>query len=257
VFVDFGAGTGKVVLAAALWAARRRALDAGAGAGDVIVDGPSRPGDRDPSAAVSGDSDGGAPRDEGAAAHPKGDDGDDDGGDDHDGEDQYERFAECRGVELVPSLYAESERLAAAWRERVAPLLWRGGGAVRLACGDMLVRDALGDGGGGSREADWREADVAFACSTCFDRELMLAIGERAQLLRRGAWLVTLTKQVPPPPSSDGAEATASSSVSTGATALSMEAAQSTSPAPVLRLVLRTQLKMSWSSATVYFQQRV
>ena len=44
-----------------------------------------------------------------------------------------------------------------------------------------------------------------------------------------GAWLVTLTKRVPDPP--DGA--------------------------PVLRLVLKTELRMSWASASVYIQQRV
>ena len=57
----------------------------------------------------------------------------------------------------------------------------------------------------------------------------MAAIGERARLLRAGAWLVTLTKRVPDPP--DGA--------------------------PVLRLVLKTELRMSWASASVYIQQRV
>lgn len=43
----------------------------------------------------------------------------------------------------------------------------------------------------------WSTADLVIANSTCFDFQLMLKIGEKASLMKKGAWMITLTKKLP------------------------------------------------------------
>jgi hypothetical protein len=43
----------------------------------------------------------------------------------------------------------------------------------------------------------WSEADFVMANSTCYDMALMRKIGEKASLMKKGAWMVTLTKKLP------------------------------------------------------------
>ncbi len=43
----------------------------------------------------------------------------------------------------------------------------------------------------------WSQADVVLANSTCFDFNLMLKIAEKASLMKKGSWMITLTKKLP------------------------------------------------------------
>jgi hypothetical protein len=100
------------------------------------------------------------------------------------------RWAECRGIELVEGLHAASLELLERWDDGL-PFLPPGerklrhripasarATPIRLLRGDVL-------------ELDWSDVDVAFACSTCFDAELMARISQRAEALRPGSVVVT------------------------------------------------------------------
>jgi hypothetical protein len=43
----------------------------------------------------------------------------------------------------------------------------------------------------------WSEADLVLANSTCFEFSLMLEIAERASRMKKGSWMITLTKKLP------------------------------------------------------------
>jgi hypothetical protein len=43
----------------------------------------------------------------------------------------------------------------------------------------------------------WSEADLVIANSTCFDFILMQNIAEKASLMKKGSWMITLTKKLP------------------------------------------------------------
>ena len=47
-------------------------------------------------------------------------------------------------------------------------------------------------------EFDWRDGDVVFANSTCFDDDLMTALSQMAHNLKPGAIVVTFTKGLEP-----------------------------------------------------------
>ena len=44
---------------------------------------------------------------------------------------------------------------------------------------------------------DWSNADLVLANSTCFDRELMQKILEKAEKMKPGSFIVTFTKSLP------------------------------------------------------------
>jgi hypothetical protein len=46
-------------------------------------------------------------------------------------------------------------------------------------------------------EFDWSNADFVLANSTCFEMSLMYKIAEKASLLKKDSWMVTLTKKLP------------------------------------------------------------
>ena len=43
----------------------------------------------------------------------------------------------------------------------------------------------------------WTNSDLVLANSTCFDLSLMLKIAEKASLMKKGSWMITLTKKLP------------------------------------------------------------
>ena len=43
----------------------------------------------------------------------------------------------------------------------------------------------------------WSEADFVLANSTCFEMALMTKICEKTALMKKGSWMVTLTKKLP------------------------------------------------------------
>lgn len=71
---------------------------------------------------------------------------------------------------------------------------------------------------------DWRDGDVIFANSTCFDDDLMSRMAAQAALLSPGAIFVTFTKAL---------------------------------PSNRFELLERRRYRMSWGPATVYIQRRI
>lgn len=44
---------------------------------------------------------------------------------------------------------------------------------------------------------DWSNCDFVLANSTCFDMDLMQKIADKASLMKKGSWVLTLTKRLP------------------------------------------------------------
>ena len=133
------------------------------------------------------------------------------------------RWAECRGIELVEGLHAASLELLERWEDGL-PYLPAGERRLRhripAAARATPVRLLRGD----VLELDWSDVDVAFACSTCFDAELMARVSRRAEALRPGSVVVTCSD------------------------ALS---------SPRFGLLEEVAMTMSWGPCTVYIQQRM
>ena len=106
---------------------------------------------------------------------------------------------EARGVELLPELLAIAEgELLGAWAAGLPAPLGRGQRepALRVppAARAVAVRFALGDAaapGGGEEGEDWTDADVAFACSTCFDDATWARLAALGRRMRPGAFFVS------------------------------------------------------------------
>ncbi len=49
------------------------------------------------------------------------------------------------------------------------------------------------------RTKDWRDADVIFINSTCYDEALMNKISDLAMGMKKGSFFITLTKRLPCP----------------------------------------------------------
>ncbi len=43
----------------------------------------------------------------------------------------------------------------------------------------------------------WTNADLVLANSTCFDMKFMTLIAGKASLMKKGSWMITLTKKLP------------------------------------------------------------
>ena len=54
---------------------------------------------------------------------------------------------------------------------------------IKLICGDFL-------------KEDWSNANIVFINSTCFEDELMKLISEKCNLLKRGSYVMTLTREL-------------------------------------------------------------
>jgi hypothetical protein len=94
-------------------------------------------------------------------------------------------FEQCKGIEIVPALYALSEQLKRAYEEEFV--------AEQEAHPDLFpaipqVSYELGS----FFDVNWSDATVVFANSTCFSRVMMDRIGESP--LAIGTFAITLTK---------------------------------------------------------------
>lgn len=124
-------------------------------------------------------------------------------------------FQQCKGIELVPALFELSEQLKRVYEEefgteqQAQPDLFPGVPELSYQVGSFF-------------EIDWSDADVVFANSTCFSREMMDRIG--ASPLALGTIAITLTKPL------------------TGYQ---------------WRLLENYKKEMSWGQATVFLQKRV
>jgi hypothetical protein len=86
-------------------------------------------------------------------------------------------FDRCFGIEILESLYKKSLELGQVYKNAYAK--------YEMRQGDFLENNW------------WTEADVVLANSTCYDMALMRRIGEKASLMRKGSWMISLTKKLP------------------------------------------------------------
>jgi SAM-dependent methyltransferase len=95
-------------------------------------------------------------------------------------------FSRCCGMEVLAGLAAAAAEVAAKYEDGGFRAFLAVEGSVELVSGSLL-------------EADWSDGDVVFANSTCFDDDLMAAMGEQAEALKPGAYFVTFTKGLSSP----------------------------------------------------------
>ncbi|CAN0305891.1 unnamed protein product, partial [Phaeothamnion confervicola] len=97
-------------------------------------------------------------------------------------------FSKAVGIEILEGLHHASVEVVRSW-----DVVGRPGTPqdrrtdIRFVHGDATDPAA----------ADWSDGDVVFANSTCFDDALMNRIAERAAMLRRGAFVITLSRRLP------------------------------------------------------------
>ena len=70
---------------------------------------------------------------------------------------------------------------------------------------------------------DWSDADLVLVSSTCYDEEFMQEISNKMKKLRKGAWILSLTKLIPNPPGEE-----------------------------VFKCVMSIDMKMSWGFSTLH-----
>jgi SAM-dependent methyltransferase len=88
-------------------------------------------------------------------------------------------FDRCIGIELLPNLHKLAVDVAETYDQNFRHKLALQ--SVEFCCEDIL-------------NYDWSDGTVIFACSTCFEDDLINAIGEKAKDLKQGAYLITLKK---------------------------------------------------------------
>jgi hypothetical protein len=99
-------------------------------------------------------------------------------------------FDRCVGVELLDSLYKSSVEMKAVYDNYVEESMASSPEASKMPKFEVNHGDLL--------EFDWwSEADLVLANSTCFEFNLMLEISERASKMKKGSWMITLTKKLP------------------------------------------------------------
>ncbi|CAM9495871.1 unnamed protein product [Pylaiella littoralis] len=122
-------------------------------------------------------------------------------------------FRRCAvGIEVLGGVHRASTRVLKRYRRLVKPVLCSPA-VIKLQHGSFL-----------DPECDWSDGDLVFANSTCFAEDTLVAIAERAELLRPGARVVTFT------------------------TALKTS---------WLRVLVKRRYQMSWGPATVFIHQKL
>jgi hypothetical protein len=94
-------------------------------------------------------------------------------------------FDRCIGVELLESLYNKSVELKSVYDTAARSEELTGTPKFEVFHDDLLQYDW------------WTDADIVLANSTCFEYTLMLKIAEKASLMKKGSWMITLTKKLP------------------------------------------------------------
>ena len=99
-------------------------------------------------------------------------------------------FDKCIGVELLDCLFTKSVDMKAVYDRYIEGLSTSSENVVQMPKfevnhGDLLTYDW------------WSNADLVLANSTCFEFKLMLEIAERASRMKKGSWMITLTKKLP------------------------------------------------------------
>lgn len=125
-------------------------------------------------------------------------------------------FDQCTGIEMLEGLYSISLEMLASYNTR---------GKTKLddrefdthcsfLCGDFLDM----------KIRDWRDGDLVFANSTCYDDELMAKIADLALGMRKGSFFVSFTKRL---------------------------------ACPDFKILEHDMMRMSWGETTVYIMQKM
>jgi len=122
-------------------------------------------------------------------------------------------FGKCIGIEILEGLHNQAFGITHKYNTHFRQVL----------CSSQRQHAAVYMGS--FLEFDWRDGDVVFANSTCFDDDLMTAMSKMAHNLKPGAIVVTFTKGLEP---ADGFE-----------------------------LLEKKREKMSWGPATVFIHRRL
>mmetsp|Transcript_22983 Transcript_22983/g.51087 ORF Transcript_22983/g.51087 Transcript_22983/m.51087 type:complete len:292 (+) Transcript_22983:162-1037(+) len=98
-------------------------------------------------------------------------------------------FDVCYGIEILEGLYSVSLDSLNAYNTK---------GKAKLASreNDTHVQMIQGDFTK-TRTKDWRDADIVFANSTCYDEQLMARMSSVATGMKKGAFFISLTKRLP------------------------------------------------------------
>jgi len=94
-------------------------------------------------------------------------------------------FKRCHGVECLEKLHNAALGVLTTYNQSRS-IEEQKAHVVEFTHGDL-------------REFDWTDGDVVFANSTCFDEELMRSLTALAEKLRKGAYVITLTKSLKSP----------------------------------------------------------
>ena len=98
-------------------------------------------------------------------------------------------FDQCIGFEILESLFSLSLDMQAAYNTRGKPKLTDR--EFDTFC-TFLHADFLD-----IKAKDWRDGDIVFANSTCYDDELMTKISLLAAGMKKGSFFVSFTKRLP------------------------------------------------------------
>ena len=106
----------------------------------------------------------------------------------------YHPFDSCVGYELIDSLVAESSLLLNVWKAEIQPRLTH----HRLIHHAYDVLTSFGIHHQDFLGVPWKSSTLVYACSTCFDRDLMCQIAKKAlRELVPGTPIITLSKRLP------------------------------------------------------------
>lgn len=123
-------------------------------------------------------------------------------------------LAACKGVELVEELHNGSKLALDRYRKHVMPLL----PSHKTTMDVDFVH-------GNTKEHDWSDADIVYTHCTCYGPDLMEAITRKAEMLKPGARIVTVSKGL--------------------------------HESPHITLAGSAPCQMAWGSATLYFYHRI
>lgn len=139
------------------------------------------------------------------------------------------RFDKCMGIELLDNLYEQSLLLKDEYDSYVKDnqdesqqknAAESGIPSFEVHHGDML------------KDLDWSGADLVLANSTCFDQSLLNEIAKKCSELKKGTWMLTLTKRLPSAEVNDE---------------------ETETPMPLeWECVLSIKREMSWGQATIH-----
>ena len=97
-------------------------------------------------------------------------------------------FDICYGIEILEGLYSVSLDVLNAYNTRGKAKLNRTTDThVQMMLGSFLSFSVK----------DWRDADVVFMNSTCYDENIMMTLAKMVRGLKKGAFFISLTKQLP------------------------------------------------------------